>query len=81
MTTKVPCLMPEIKDSELCPVKSFIFYLEKLNPNNDRLWQRPKDSFLDTDEVWYSNVAVGKKSLSLFRGGAYGFTVSGIRLF
>ena len=31
-------IMPEIKDSDLCPVKSFISYFEKLNPNTDRLW-------------------------------------------
>ena len=58
--------MPEIKDSDLCPVKSFISYFEKLNPNTDRLWQRPRDSFLDSDEIWYNNVPVGKKTLSLF---------------
>ena len=28
-------IMPEIKDSDLCPVKSFISYFEKLNPNTE----------------------------------------------
>ena len=59
-------IMPEIKESDLCPVKSFISYFEKFNPNTDRLWQRPRDSFLDSDEIWYNNVPVGKKTLSLF---------------
>ena len=59
-------LMSEIPDSDLCPVKSFEYYLDKLNPGNDKLWQRPKDSFLDTDRFWYNNIPVGQKSLSTF---------------
>jgi len=31
--------MPEIPGSELCPVSSFILYIDKLNPKNDKLWQ------------------------------------------
>ena len=33
--------MPEIRDSNLCPVKSFVSYTSKLNPLNDKLWQKP----------------------------------------
>jgi hypothetical protein len=31
-----------------------------------RLWQRPKDSFLDSDAVWYCNAPVGEKKLKTF---------------
>ena len=44
-------IMSEIKDSK-CPVQSFVSYLQTLNPNNDRIWQRPRESFLETDETW-----------------------------
>ena len=47
--------IPEIAESKFCPVKSFENYIEKLNPGNDRLWQNPKDSLVDTDQIWYNN--------------------------
>ena len=46
-----------------CPVFSFQRYLSKLNPKCSALWQRPKDSFLDDDDVWYENKPIGKNTL------------------
>ena len=37
-----------------------------MNPKNDKLWQRPKESFYDDDSVWYNNIPLGKKTLSSF---------------
>ena len=31
-----------------------------------RLWQRPRDSFVESDSVWYCNARVGEKKLSTF---------------
>jgi hypothetical protein len=50
----------------LCPVASFEKYLSKLHHNHDALWQRPKDTYLETDTLWYCNARVGSKSLSTF---------------
>ena len=36
-----------------CPVKSFLKYISKLNPNKTDLWQHPKDSYSPDDDVWY----------------------------
>ena len=58
--------MPEMPGNPLCPVKSFESYLEKLNPSCDRLWQRPKISFLPEEECWYSNSPIGVKKLQKF---------------
>jgi hypothetical protein len=37
-----------------------------LNPKNNRLWQKPLDSFSVESEVWYCNVPIGAKKLSVF---------------
>lgn len=60
--------MPEIPGNPLCPVISFIKYQMKLNPNNNRLWQRSKSAFsnLDEEETWYVNSPIGEKKLSTF---------------
>ena len=34
---------------------TFEFYLSKLHPNCEALWQRPKDS-VDNDGFWYANI-------------------------
>ncbi len=39
--------MPESKDWDLCPVKSFLFYLGVLHPLCDSLWQRPRNATPD----------------------------------
>ena len=48
---------------DCCPVSSFELYLSKLS-NIDSLWQRPLDSFLAEDRVWYCQAPVGKNTLS-----------------
>lgn len=58
--------MTENKDSPLCPVTSFEKLLSKLHPDNNRLWQRPKDTFSDNDSVWYTKQGLGRDSISSF---------------
>ena len=58
--------MTENKDSPQCPVKSFEKLLSKLHPENNRLWQRPRDTFCENDSVWYTKQGIGKDSLSSF---------------
>lgn len=58
--------MPEITNNSLCPVQSFVSYLSKLNPLNNKLWQKPKDSFISEDNVWYCNIPVGQKTLQSY---------------
>ena len=58
--------MPENPGSQFCPVLSYEKYVSKLNPNCEKLWQRPKDEFCDDDQIWYNNVPVGEKTLGRF---------------
>ena len=58
-------------DSPLCPVKSFKRYLEKLHPDLEAPWQRPKDAFDDDDCVWYCKTPVGKSTLSTMMALVY----------
>ncbi|VDI78561.1 Hypothetical predicted protein [Mytilus galloprovincialis] len=58
--------MPENSGSEYCPVSSFEKYVNKLNPECDKLWQRPKDQFWEEDPSWYYNIPVGEKTLGNF---------------
>ena len=41
-------------------------YLNKLNPENENFWQRPKRVFNREMLVWYDNCAVGKNTLNNF---------------
>ena len=59
-------VMPAKPGDQLCPVLSFKLYLSKLNSNCSRLWQRPRNSFLEGDTVWYCAAPLGEKSLSKF---------------
>ncbi|XP_048771872.2 uncharacterized protein LOC125677743 [Ostrea edulis] len=59
-------IMPEITDSAYCPVSSYELYISKLNPDLDRLWQRPLSTFSENDDVWYAKVPVGQKVLGAF---------------
>ena len=40
--------------------------MSKLNPNWEKLWERPKDEHCDDDQISYSNVPVGEKTLGSF---------------
>lgn len=56
--------MPEYTtNTDICPVNLFQTYPAKLNPNNDRLWQYPRESF---DESWYQNRPIGRDKFSTF---------------
>ena len=45
----------------MCPVLSFENVLDKLNAKCDRLWQRPKASYLPEESCWYTNSPIGEK--------------------
>ena len=50
-------------DGSKCPVVCFKKYISKLNPNQDSLWQRPKQNVSKNDSTWYCNVPHGEKHL------------------
>ena len=58
--------MPEMLGNPMCPVLSFEKLLEKLNPKCDRLWQRPKASYLPEESCWYTNSSIGEKNMQKF---------------
>ena len=53
-------------NKDKCPVKIFQSYLKKLNHSCEFLWQKPKNSFLCSDEYWYEARPVGKNTLGSF---------------
>lgn len=38
----------------------------KLHPSCDRLWQKQRDDFDDSDKTWYYNAPIGEKTLGNF---------------
>jgi hypothetical protein len=48
---------------EMCPVSTYRKYLSKLHPSCSALWQRPLDSFVDEEPIWYANMPVGVNPL------------------
>lgn len=52
----------------MCPINSYLKYMEHLNPANDYLWQTPLQKIEDesTTKVWYSRAHLGKNPLSKF---------------
>ena len=63
---KISGIMPENKDDRLCPVRSYNKYMEKLNPNNDFLWQQPLKNFDVMAPFWYNRQHHGKNTLRKF---------------
>ena len=63
----VNAAMPEVPNSKLCPVKSFMTYMSKLHLRCDWLWQHPKkvENILDTD-IWYKPSKMGNNPLVTF---------------
>lgn len=59
-------IMPEVPGFIFCLVLSYEMYISKLHPECDKLWQRPLESFVDSDSVWFYNARVGEKKLSTF---------------
>ena len=52
---------------EMCPVSAFKFYMSKLNPSVNFLWQKTKSGKLHyTDGVWYEPHIIGKDPLERF---------------
>ncbi|XP_072168629.1 zinc finger MYM-type protein 4-like [Diadema setosum] len=57
--------MYEIPGSDRCPVKSFEFYVSKLNPSCQWFWQKPKPTApLSDNDPWYCNIPVGINTLA-----------------
>lgn len=57
--------MPETRTPD-CPVASFEKYRERLHPDQERFWCYPRDSFLESDAVWYTKRPVGVNTLQQF---------------
>ena len=62
--------MYQKKGSVLCPVKSYELYISRLDPNCDKLWQKPMP-FVDWNtQQWYgggsNNKGIGKNPLGEF---------------
>ncbi|XP_072033159.1 uncharacterized protein KIAA1958-like [Amphiura filiformis] len=49
--------------TDTCPVAALDLYLSKLSPESDCLFQRPRDKFKASDDVWYTKQAVGVNTL------------------
>jgi len=47
------------------PVKSFIKYLDKINPMGEALWQRPRNPFIDSG-IWFERKPLGNNTLGEF---------------
>ena len=56
----------DYSENRMCgeAVEIFKFYLSKLNPGCDRLFQYPVNSFQITSDVWYANKPIGKNTLA-----------------
>ena len=48
-----------------CPVMSYRLYLDKLHPESNFLWQRPRTMYSGSD-TWFCNVPIGKNTLGGF---------------
>ena len=66
-TEMINAAMPELPNSDLCPVKTFMSYVSKLHPRCEYLWQHPKkaEDVIDTD-VWYRPTKIGPNPLASF---------------
>lgn len=49
-------------DKEKCPVETYLYYVSKLNPSNNALFQRPKPA-IPAEGPWYNNAPLGVKTL------------------
>ena len=65
----ITAFMPEIPNSKMCPVQSFLTYLYSLSPESEYLWQTPKfTEFPANPRVrhWYGPGPVGHNTLECF---------------
>ena len=66
-TTFVNGIMPEDPNSDLCPVKNFMFYKSKVHPRCDFLRQQVKEEHDFTDlDIWYKPLKIGENPLAAF---------------
>lgn len=56
--------MYEIKDSDRCPVRSFVKYVRRLNPKCSKLFQQAK--YYPKEGVFYENFDLGHNRLGSF---------------
>lgn len=56
--------MYEIKGSDRCPVRSFVKYIRRLNPNCNKLFQQPK--LTAKDGIHYDNIPLGHNKLGIY---------------
>ena len=69
-TEMTTAFMPEMPKSDHCPVQSFMFYMTKVHPRCDDLWQQVKNpehlkNLNDTD-TWYKPQKIGTNPLAAF---------------
>ena len=64
-TEMINASMPELPNSDRCPVNNFLTYLSKLHPRCEYLWQQPKkiEDALHS-EIWYKPAKIGPNPLS-----------------
>ena len=53
-------------DSETCPVKAYVKYISKLNPECEALFQKPLSKFELDNDVWYGKTPAGVNHLYNF---------------
>ena len=46
-------------DTPMCPVASFLKYLNKRHPDCAALWKQPKDVYDDENEAWFEKKPLG----------------------
>ena len=60
-------IQPNGMPHKLCPVRAFENYLGKLNPNSDKLWQRPLRKLpKDPSLPWYQKENIGHNTHEKF---------------
>ncbi|XP_033759203.1 uncharacterized protein LOC117341461 [Pecten maximus] len=56
--------MYEVKESMECPVRSFVKYIRRLNPNCSRLFQKARKD--PKDRIFYDNIPLGHNRIGSF---------------
>jgi hypothetical protein len=59
---KTAAMYEQPDDPSKCPVRSFEFYIPKLNPACNALFQRPKKNYKEND-IWYDNAPLGHNKI------------------
>ena len=63
----ITAFMPEIKNSNMCPVLSFTTYVSALHPDSNKLFQSVKyKAFKANEKIWYGPGPVGQNTLDSF---------------